>query len=67
MNAKRLIAVAVTAVGAFFLASGFQSPLINWAGQYCGPAVSPCIHPEWIAVGVGLIGLAVYLCTQKQT
>ena len=63
---KRLIAVAVAAVGAFFFASGFQSGGRNlgrnWAGQFCAMD-STCVHPEWIAVGVGLVGLAVYLWT----
>lgn len=58
---KRLIAVAVAAAGAFFIASGFQTALENWAGQRCYPG--PCFHPEWIAVGVGLVGFAVYLWT----
>jgi hypothetical protein len=61
---KRLIAVGVAGLGAFFVASGFQTEFQNWAGQECRIYLgmrSFCFHPEWVAVGIGLVGLAVYL------
>lgn len=62
---KRLIGVGVGAIGAFFIASGFQTNSQNWAGQVCylSSAQGVCLHPEWIAVGAGLLGLALYLWT----
>jgi hypothetical protein len=64
---KRIIAIVVGAVGVFFVASGFQHHSnigANWFGQYCG-GDSLCLHPEWIGIGAGLIGLAIYLWQQR--
>jgi hypothetical protein len=66
---KRLIAVALAAVGAFFVASAYQGgearrQTVNFFGQFCSNEEG-CWHPEWIAVGVGFVGLAVYLWTLK--
>ena len=37
--------VALVGLGVFLLAS-------YWAGQTCYSVYFPCIHPEWIALGV---------------
>jgi hypothetical protein len=60
---QRLWAVVIAAVASFFIASGFQTDYANWAGQTCYLAIkgSTCLHPEWIAIGAGLFGLAAYL------
>jgi hypothetical protein len=49
------LAIVIGVVGIFFLASGFQtSPEdFSWFRRFCYTGV--CIHPEWIAVGAGLI------------
>jgi hypothetical protein len=54
-----LLAIGIGLVGVFFLASGFQAYPgdFNWFGQFCYTGV--CIHPEWIAIGAGLIGGAL--------
>jgi len=54
-----VLAIAIAVVGVFFLASGFQAYPgdFNWFGQFCYTGV--CIHPEWIAIGAGLVGGAL--------
>jgi hypothetical protein len=73
----RLIAVFVAAVGAFFIAGGFQSVMTSWAdcGQPCwtwvpveGLAIKDwnCISSSAvIAAGVFFIGLASVLWMQR--
>jgi hypothetical protein len=60
--AKIVLAIAIGIVGVFFLANGFQASPgdHNWFGQSCWAGL--CIHPEWIAIGAGLIacGVAVW-------
>jgi hypothetical protein len=61
-----VLAIAIGIVGVFFFASGFQSALsFNWFGQMCTTGL--CIHPEWIAIGAGLIacGVAVFFLLRK--
>jgi hypothetical protein len=51
--------VGAIGVGAFFLASGFQTPGTNWADQMCGFQL--CIRPEWISVGVAAFVTAYFI------
>jgi divalent metal cation (Fe/Co/Zn/Cd) transporter len=53
------LAIIIGVVGVFVLASGFGAYPgdFNWFGQFCYAGV--CIHPEWIAIGAGLIACAV--------
>jgi divalent metal cation (Fe/Co/Zn/Cd) transporter len=53
------LAIIIGVVGVFILASGFHAYPgdFNWFGQFCYTGV--CIHPEWIAIGAGLIACAV--------
>ena len=66
MPVKRLISVAVAGLGAFFLGGGLLAGDYSWTG-FCTNASEGglCLNPEWIALGVGLIGLAVYLWTSR--
>ena len=57
------VVVALAGIGAFLVATGFQTADYNWAGQWCGMAAAyakTCIHPEWIALGsAGLVAAAI--------
>jgi len=55
MLGRMLITVTLAALGAFFIASGWQTQTqtTNIFGQECWGA--GCLHPEWIAVGVGIL------------
>jgi len=56
-----LLAIGTGIVGVFFLTSGFQTFGYNWAEQQCQVLGGVCIHPEWLAVGAGLVALAAFL------
>jgi hypothetical protein len=62
MGDRRIGALIAGAAGAFFFASGFQTS--GLFGQQVCP--SACIHAEWIAIGIGLLGVAYYLWTQSK-
>jgi hypothetical protein len=47
----------VAGAGIVFLASAVQTFGTNWLGQVC-PYPGPCFHPEWLAVGIGLLAAA---------
>ena len=59
--ANIFLAMLLGVFGIFLLVSGFQvSPGdFRWFGAFCYSGV--CIHPEWIAIGVGLIAGALFV------
>lgn len=62
---QRIVGSCVlAALGAFFAGSVLQEQYsVNWFGQFCPSGGSDyCIHPEWLAVGAGLLfgAFAVY-------
>lgn len=63
---ERLVIVLIALVaGVFFLVSGVQTTLENWAGQWCGPYERPCLRPEWFAVGAGCLAIAFYVWRRR--
>ncbi len=74
MNLKTLLAIAIGAVGVFFVASGVQGSgadvyTANWFGQQCiwnQPYQSWCLHPEWFAVGAALLAMAYLVSRQAR-
>ncbi|HZL41320.1 MAG TPA: hypothetical protein VFC45_13705 [Pseudolabrys sp.] len=60
-----LALIAVGVVGIFFLASGFQTVGTNMFGQFCPGTLAGCWHPEWIAIGSGLMVVCFILWKRR--
>jgi hypothetical protein len=56
-----VLAMVLGVFGIFLLVSGFQASPGDFRrfGAFCYSGV--CIHPEWIAIGVGLIAGALFV------